>query len=99
MELTLTDILMAVLTILAIIITKFIVPLLKTSHAAAEYEQLETLVVAAVEAAEQIFRESGMGKEKKAYVLKYLNDKGFVVDEQMLDNMIEACVLELKRGN
>lgn len=42
-----------------------------------------------------IFTESGMGKQKKAYVLEYLNKKGFTVDYDTIDNLIENAVLEL----
>jgi hypothetical protein len=42
-----------------------------------------------------IYKESGMGKEKKAYVLQYLNKKGFTVDLDTIDNLIENAVLEL----
>jgi hypothetical protein len=42
-----------------------------------------------------IFNESGMGKQKKEYVLEYLNKKGFTVDYDTIDNLIENAVLEL----
>ena len=47
--------------------------------------------------AEQIYRESGMGKEKKAFVLEFLEQKGLKIDLASIDNLIEAAVLELKR--
>jgi hypothetical protein len=49
----------------------------------------------AVGAAEMIYTESGMGPQKKAYVIEYLNKKGFTVDFDTLDNIIENAVLEL----
>lgn len=36
-----------------------------------------------------------MGKQKKEYVLEYLNKKGFTVDYDTIDNLIENAVLEL----
>lgn len=42
-----------------------------------------------------IYKESGMGPQKKAYVLEFLNRKGFTVDLDTLDNIIENAVLEL----
>jgi hypothetical protein len=42
-----------------------------------------------------IYNESGMGVQKKAYVLQFLNKKGFTVDLDTIDNIIENAVLEL----
>ncbi len=44
-----------------------------------------------------IYTESGMGEQKKAYVLQYLNKKGFTLDYDTLDNLIENAVLVLNR--
>lgn len=50
----------------------------------------------AVEAAEMIYVGKGKGAEKKAYVEKYLSEKGFHLDTSEIDSLIEAAVLELK---
>lgn len=52
----------------------------------------------AVSAAEQIYVGSGRGEEKKAYVLEFLNSKGFTVDMDSLDKLIESAVYALKGG-
>lgn len=44
-----------------------------------------------------IYTESGMGAQKKAYVLEYLRTKGFTLDIDTLDNLIESAVLDLHR--
>ena len=44
-----------------------------------------------------IYTESGMGEQKKTYVLQYLNKKGLTVDYDTLDNLIENAVLELNK--
>ena len=44
-----------------------------------------------------IYNESGMGEQKKAYVLEYLNKKGITIDYDTLDNFIENAVLELNK--
>ena len=52
----------------------------------------------AVSAAEQIFKGSGRGEEKKQYVIAWLKERGFTVDENELDALIEAAVYELNQG-
>ena len=42
-----------------------------------------------------IYTESGMGQQKKAYVLEFLNSKGFTVDVDSIENLIESAVLDL----
>ena len=51
----------------------------------------------AVTAAEQIFTGSGRGEEKKEYVLKFLEERGFKVDFETLDALIEAAVKKLNQ--
>ena len=42
-----------------------------------------------------IYTKSGMGQQKKAYVLEFLNNKGFTVDMDSIENLIESAVLDL----
>ena len=46
-------------------------------------------------AAEQLYTGSGRGAEKKAYVVEFLNSKGFKIDAETLDKLIEAAVFNL----
>ena len=48
----------------------------------------------AVKAAEQIYNESGKGKEKFEYVAKWISEK-FKISEADLKNIIESAVYEL----
>lgn len=48
-----------------------------------------------VEAAEMIYTGS-RGEEKKIFVLNYLNSKGYTLDTESINNLIESAVLELK---
>lgn len=50
----------------------------------------------AVKAAEQIYNETGQGKEKFAYVSKWISEK-FKIPEADLKNLIESAVFELKK--
>jgi DNA polymerase III sliding clamp (beta) subunit (PCNA family) len=50
----------------------------------------------AVKAAEQIYNASGQGKEKFAYVSKWISEK-FKIPEADLKNLIESAVFEIKK--
>lgn len=50
----------------------------------------------AVAAAEQLYKGSDRGEEKKAYVLDWLNKQGITIDTDKLDAMIEAAVHEIQ---
>ena len=81
-----TNVVSAVITLLVAVITTFLIPYLKA------------WTKVAVEAAEMIYNGAGRGAEKKAYVLEYLNSKGYKLDSDTIDKLIESAVLELKKG-
>lgn len=85
-----------VLTILFALITMYVIPWIKTKVSAEELTEIIKWVKIAVQAAEMIYKESGMGEEKKAYVKTFLEDKGIKYDERQINSMIESAVLELK---
>lgn len=84
------------LTILFALITMYVIPWLKTKVSAEELADIIKWVKIAVQAAEMIYKESGMGEAKKAYVKTFLEDKGIRYDERQIDSLIESAVLELK---
>ena len=51
-----------------------------------------------VKAAEMLYVGKGRGEEKKAYVTKFLNSKGYTLDAASIENMIEAAVLEMQNS-
>lgn len=91
----LTPIVNAVIALIAAIITTFLIPWIKSKIDAAKLAQIVEWVGIAVRAAEQIYNESGMGEKKKQYVLNFLADKGFTLDPNSINAMIEAAVKEL----
>lgn len=94
----LTDIIVAVLTLISALISAFVIPYLKTKVDSDKFEKIKAWVKVAVEAAEMIYVGMGRGEEKKAYVLDFLHGKGFTLDMASIDNLIESAVLELKKG-
>lgn len=94
----LTQILIAVITLTTTLITAFLIPFLKAKIGEKKFAELSKWVSIAVAAAEQIYTGSGRGKEKKEYVLAFLNEKGFTIDLDSLDKLIESAVYALKGG-
>lgn len=90
-----TPVVEAVLALVAAVITCFLVPYIKSKYGAEKLEEIQKWVRIAVEAAEQIFVGTGLGKQKKAYVEEFLASKGFTLDSDSIDKMIEAAVLAL----
>ena len=90
-----TSIANAVIALIAAIITAFVIPWIRSKTTAAQFEKIKMWVTVAVEAAEQLYTGSGRGAEKKAYVVEFLNSKGFKIDAETLDKLIEAAVFNL----
>lgn len=92
-----TFIVEAIITIVVFAVGTFLLPWIKQKIGTAKTAELLRWVGIFVRAAEQIFRESGMGEQKKAYVLQKLQEKGYSLDIDAIDDMIEAAVLDLNR--
>lgn len=98
MENLMYQILMAVLTLIALVLTGFAVPWLKAKLGAENLSTVEMWINDAVAAAEQIFKLSGSGPSKKTYVMEFLKGKGITITDEELDALIEAAVYELNRS-
>lgn len=91
----LTPIMEAIIALVVAVITAFVIPWLKGKIDADKLEQIKLWVTVAVEAAEQLYNGTGRGEEKKAYVVKFLQEKGFTLDPDSLDKLIEVAVFNL----
>lgn len=94
----LTPIIEAVAALTGVVITCVLVPFIRSKTTAEQQKEINAWVKIAVAAAEQIFKGSGRGEEKKQYVIAWLKERGFTVDEAELDALIEAAVYELNQG-
>ena len=92
-----TPIIQCVICVLFILGSAYGLPFLKSKVSTAKLIELQGYVNIAVKAAEQIFRGSGLGAEKKNYVLQWLNDRGITYDDDKVDAMIESAVYELNQ--
>lgn len=91
-----TPVIQAIIGLVTALMALFVIPFIKSRTTAAQRVELLAWVDIAVAAAEQLFNSSGAGKEKKQYVIEFLESKGFKVDEAAIDNTIEAAVYGLK---
>ena len=90
-----TKIVEAVITLLCAVITCIVIPLIKSKTTLSQRQELIEWVKIAVTAAEQLYRGSGRGAEKKKYVLEWLAQRNIKVDESEIDAMIESAVHEM----
>lgn len=97
-----TQIILALLALLFAVAGVYLLPavrsFLREKMTVAQHAELCRIVKIGVRAAEQIFAGSGRGAEKKAHVLAFLEAHGLTADFDIIDEMIEAEVLALKRG-
>lgn len=94
------NVILTVIPVIGAIITYFIVPFIKSAINEKQLAQYKEWCVLGVKCAEMIFKESGRGEDKKAYVVNFLNDmfnkNKAVITEQQIEILIEACVKEMK---
>ena len=95
MTIDLTQIILAIITLIGAIITRYLIPWIKSKLSDNQYETFCTLIRVGVYAAEQLFS-SEQWKEKKQYVVDLLKENGYEVDSTAVDAMIEATVRELR---
>ena len=92
----LTEIIKLAIELVVAIASLWLVPWLKAKCNAEQVADMLRWVEIAVSAAEQVFDDLG-GKQKKAYVMSYLHDRGYDVDDEDLSLAIEAAVLRLHK--
>lgn len=93
-----TPIFQALIALAGAIVTCVLVPYLKSKYNQQQREEINGWVATAVLAAEQIYKGSGRGEEKKLFVLDWLEEHGIDVDETVIDAAVEAAVYRLKEG-
>jgi len=93
-------IIIALIPIIGIIITGFVIPLLMAKLGNEKLTTISTWATYAVKCAEMIFIGEKQGEEKKQYVFDFLmdmfNKKKIVITKEQLNVLIEAAVKELK---
>lgn len=90
-----TPVVNAVIALAATVVSVFLIPWIKSKTTAQQRSELVAWAKIGVAAAEQLYKGAGRGEEKKQYVIDFLKQKGFKVDEESVINAIEAAVKQL----
>ena len=89
----LTQIVVAVIGLLGLIITSVIVPLIKSKLTDAQWQMVKAYALAGVQAAEIIFNAQGQGEEKLRWVSEYITNQcaahGIKIDAETVRVAIE----------
>lgn len=93
-----TPIIQAVIALVFIVIGVIAIPWIKSRTTSDQLKEIMSWVNIAVLAAEQIYKGIGRGEEKKQYVLDFLKAKGYYIDAEKIEAMIEAEVAKLNGG-
>ena len=92
----LTEIVKALVALATAVVSAVLVPWLKAKTSCEHLEDMLRWVELAVAAAEQLY-DSGAGSAKKQYVMNFLGERGYRLDDEDVDIAIEAAVLRLHR--
>lgn len=93
----LTEVVKIVIELIVAVASLWLVPWIKAKLSAEEIADMLRWVEIAVSAAEQLY-DATQGSVKKKYVVSFLEERGYHVDETEMNLMIEAAVLKLHRG-
>lgn len=91
----LTPIAEVIITLIFLCLTSIVIPLIKSKTSETQQKEIMEWVKIAVLAAEQLYKGSGRGEEKKEYVVNWLKDHDIILNADKLEAMIEAAVSEL----
>ena len=93
MEVDLTQIVVAVIGLLGVILTSVVVPLIKSKLTNSQWETILNYALAGVQAAEIIFNAQGQGEEKLRWVSEYITNQclahGIKIDAETVRVAIE----------
>ena len=102
MNIDITEIVVAVIGLLGIIITSVVVPLIKSKLTNSQWETIKNYALAGVQAAEIIFNAQGKGEEKLEWVTEYIEAQckahGIKIDMDTVRVAIENAWKEFGLG-
>lgn len=84
----LTQIVIALIGVLATLITAYVIPWIKKHTTVKQQESISFWLDIAVNAAEQIYS-SGQGEQKWNYVVDYLSKNGIKIDETAIEAYVQ----------
>lgn len=94
-----TPFIIAIITLVTTLIGSVLVPFIRSKTTAQQQDTIKMWVDIAVMAAEQLYQGSKLGQQKKLFVLEFLETRGFHIDIEAIDSLIESAVYELKNND
>ena len=91
-----TELIQTIIALASVLVTTFVIPLLKRKLSSEKLEELKKWAGIAVKAAEQIYG-SKAGQQKKEFVVSFMLSKGIVFDVDEVNAAIEAEVYKLTK--
>lgn len=99
MQFDITPYVAGLLSLLALFISTWLIPMIKAKTTVAQQEVIQAGANIVVYAAEQLFKGTGLGQQKLAYALEHLQERlhkyGIKIDNEALRPYIEAAVKAL----
>ena len=99
---TLFNIIIAMIPVIGMVVTGFIIPLIVSKLGAQKLATIIKWVGYAVKAAEGIYSASGQGEIKKEYVINFIdglfNKKKVVITKKQIEVLLEATVTEMNKA-
>ena len=93
------QIILAVIALMGTVITAIVAPYIREKYTKEQRDKIYTYADIAVRAADQVLKaEDPCGKKRKAFVLDFMESKGFKLTEHELNIIIEAAVLNLNKA-
>lgn len=92
----LTPIINAAIFCVASIVSGFVIKYIKSKCTEKEFQEMLKWIDIAVSAAQQMYHQLD-GQSRKEYVVNFLRDKGYDIDDVAVDGAIEAAVLKLHK--
>lgn len=94
MTIDLTQIILAVITLLFGVLMRYVIPNIKAKTNANQMEIIRAAVKSAVYAVEQLYK-SKPGQEKKQLVIEFLKEQGYILDDTQIENNINYLIEEI----
>lgn len=94
----LTPIINAIIALIAALVTYKLLPWIKANTTVKQQTALNNAAKIAVFAAEQIYKDSGMGAEKFDYVVMKLQEQGFTADPAIIEAAVRENFAALHAG-
>ena len=96
MTFDLTQVAVALIGLVSLILSTIVAPYIRAKTTREQRENILFWAKLAVQAAEKIYAEAGMGAKKKEFVEHYLAEHGILLDGAQLDVVIESAVLQMQ---